>query len=68
MKTSFNTYEIFEEGTYPDYKEIWRLFDMDYTGNPDDLPADSSLRRAYINLIRSQEPTGWAEGIYVYNI
>ena len=60
-------YEILEEGTYEDYKEIWRLFDMDYTGNPSDLPADSSLRRAYIDLMRRAQPTGWAEGIYVYN-
>lgn len=61
-----NDYEIINEGTYEDYKEIWRLFDTDYTGDPTTLPADSSLRRAYIELMLRGEPTGWAEGIYVF--
>lgn len=59
-------YDIAKSGTYADYKEIWRLFDTDYTGNPDDLPAESSMRRAYIALMKSGEPTGWGEGIYVF--
>jgi len=61
-----NKYEVIDQGTYEDYKEIWRLFDMDYTGNPNELPCDSSIRRAYIALMKSSEPTGWAEGIYVF--
>lgn len=63
-----NDYEIIDEGIYEDYTEVWRLFDTDYTGDPAALPADSSLRRAYIELMLRGEPTGWAEGIYIYSI
>ena len=45
------------------YGELWRYFDMDYTGNVDDLPATNSLYRAYIDRIRKGLPIGWGEGI-----
>ena len=61
-----NDYTILEETEYPDYKETWRLFDMEYTGDADALPADSSLRRGYIDLIRKGEKTGKAAGIIIY--
>lgn len=51
---------------YDTYYEVWRLFDCHYDGNPDHLPADSTLRRAYIDLIRRGEKTTEALGVYVY--
>ena len=60
-------YDIFEYGLYDDYSQVWRLFGVYYTGNPDDMPADSSLRRSYIELMRRGEPTGWGTGVLVYN-
>ena len=51
---------------YNDYSEVWRLFEKEYTGNPDDLPADSSLRRSYIDLIRRGEKTGRGIGVFYY--
>ena len=59
-------YDIFEYGLYDDYTQVWRLFGKYYTGNPDDMPADSSLRRSYIELMRRGEKTGWGTGVLVY--
>ena len=59
-------FDIFKSGLYEDYKETWRLFDRMYTGDADALPTDTSLRRAYVDLIRKGEPTGWGQGVYVY--
>jgi len=48
------------------YKELWRLFDKEYTGNADDLPQDTSLRRAYAKRVKEHKPLGVALGVWVY--
>ena len=67
LRGFFDEYDIIESGNYTDYTEIWRLFDCDYKDDPDLLPADSSLRRAYVELIKRGEPTGWGFGVFVYS-
>ncbi len=59
-------YDIIDSGEYSDYHEIWRLFDMNYTPELSKLPADTSLRRSYIELIKNGEKTGWGRGVYIY--
>ena len=59
-------YDIYKSGEYEDYREIWRLFDTEYQEDHSKLPADSSLRRAYIQMLDRGEKTGWGKGIYLY--
>jgi hypothetical protein len=59
-------YDVFEEGEYENHRDVWRLFDKMYKGNVDELPQDTSLRRAYAEWIRNGEPTGWGYGVFVY--
>ncbi len=59
-------YDIFFNADYDDYTQVWRLFDMFYTGDPEALPGDTSLRRFYKDLIRKGEKTGRGKGIYIY--
>lgn len=59
-------YELFASGEYANYSETWRLFDTNFDGDPDKLPADTSLRRSYVELIKNGERTGWGKGIYIY--
>ena len=61
-----NRFDILKVDYYDDgdYSQMWRLFDMDYTGNPDDLPGDTSFRRAYKEHIKSGKPLGTAYGIF----
>ena len=54
-------YETAEKGEYPD---AWRLFDMEYTGNLDDYPEDSSLRRSYKAYLKNGGQMGWGMGFF----
>jgi hypothetical protein len=49
---------------FGDYSQIWRLFDVDYSGNLDDLPEDSSLRRAYKQYLKDGGKWGAGYGIF----
>ncbi len=66
LKKFFDLFDILVSKDYDNYQECWRLFDMDYTGNVDDLPGDSSLRRAYKSHMKRGEKTGWGFGVCVY--
>ena len=59
----FDVIDVEEDTTY---RDVWRLFDREYNGNPDDLPQDTSLRRAYSQRIREGKPLGIALGVWVY--
>ena len=49
-----------------DYSEMWRLYDMDYTGNLDDFPGDSSLRRAYRQYLKDGGQVGEGYGVFFW--
>ena len=57
-------YEILKV-SYNTGGDLWRLFDTDEK-HPDRLPADSSLRRAYIAHMKRGGRLGGAYGVYVY--
>ncbi len=63
----YDDFTIVISGEYQNYSEVWRLFDCLFDGNPDTLPNDSSLRRAYIERIKSGEPIGHGTGVILYN-
>jgi hypothetical protein len=67
MMKFINDFVIVEKGVAKDYSSVWRLFDKMYEGDADKLPADSSLRRAYIKRIKDGEQLGWARGLFIYN-
>ena len=66
MMTFARDFKMIASGSYDTYEQVWRLFDKFYEGDPDALPADSSLRRAYIDRIKRGEPTGWARGVFIW--
>jgi len=47
-----------------DYNQVWRLFDVDYSGNLDDLPENSSLHRAYKQYLKEGGRWGAGYGIF----
>lgn len=57
-------YDIAEQGLNDDYSEVWRLFDVNYEGDVDKLPQNTSLRRAYADWIRKGQKTGWGYGVF----
>jgi nicotinic acid phosphoribosyltransferase len=52
--------------TTPCSKRVWRLFDMDYTGNIEDYPENTSMRRAYKQYLLDGGRTGEGFGIIIY--
>ena len=61
-----NDYDVietkFEEEV--NYKPLWRVFDMDYTGNVEDFPGDTTLRRAYKTYVRNGGRLGTGYGVF----
>jgi hypothetical protein len=58
-------FDIFRSGTSRNREDLWRLFDTDEK-RWDKLPADSSLRRAYVKQLSSGRQVGWGRGVFVY--
>lgn len=55
-------YDIIDSGYNRSESELWRLFDTEEK-NPNRLPTDSSLRRAYVDHLKANKRTGWGFGI-----
>lgn len=65
MMQFYRDFTLVSSGVYENYASVWRVFDRHYTGDVDDLPKDTSLRRAYAELIRKGEKTGWGRGVRI---
>ncbi len=48
------------------FSDMWRIFDMDYTGNINDYKEDSSLRRNMKNHLLSNGKVGESYGTFIY--
>lgn len=59
-------FDRINQGEYNDYEQVWRLFDRKYEGDADQLPQDTSFRRAYADWMRKGEKTGWGHGVYFF--
>jgi hypothetical protein len=58
-------FDIYHWGTHGgNHPDLWRLFDT-MEKNPDRLPTDSSLRRAYVEHLKKGGKTGWGYGVIV---
>lgn len=64
IRAFIGDFTIVKEKTYDDYSAIWRLFDTEYDGDANHLPADSTLRRKYVEHIKAGKPTGSAKGVF----
>ena len=57
-------FDITEHTDVEDYDELWSVFDMEYTGNIEDFPEDTFLRRAYKEHLRHGGKTGRGFGVF----
>ena len=60
-----NCFTVVAEGFYPDYHETWRLFGTKDLSDYDKLPQKTSLQRAYVEMMKKGEKTGWSSGVFV---
>ena len=58
----YRSFDVFARGYTKNRNNLWRLFDT-MECNPDRLPADTSLRRAYVEHLKRGGQTGWGRGV-----
>ncbi len=58
-------FDILESGISKSKGDLWRLFDTDEK-DPEKLPADTSLRRAYIERLKNEGNVGWGFGVLIF--
>ena len=63
----YDDFTIVSFGDYQNYSESWRLFDCLYDGNLDKLPNNTSLRRAFIERIKNNDPIGHGTGVIIFD-
>ena len=61
-----NDFTIVKTGESYEYSALWTVFDCRYDGDISVLPNDTSLRRAYINRIKNNEPFYYGHGLFRY--
>ena len=68
IRTFKERFDVIHDHLYDkgDYSEMWRLYDMDFTGNLDDFPADSSLRRNYRQFLKEGGQVGEGYGVFFW--
>jgi len=49
------------------YANCWRIFGVEYDGNPDNLPYDNTPRRAMVDYLKKGGVPGGAKGVFVYD-
>lgn len=57
-------FDITERTDVEGYDELWSVFDMAYTGNIEDYPEDSFLKKAYKDHLRQGGKTGRGFGVF----
>ncbi len=61
-----NDFTIVKTGESYTYSALWPVFDCIYDGDISKLPADTSLRRAYIERIKENKPFFYGHGMFFY--
>lgn len=60
----FSVFQYFDDTNFSD---CWRLFDVDYDGDPDKLPEDTGMRRAMKNYLKNGGKPGRALGGFLFD-
>ncbi|MBQ4516970.1 MAG: DUF5596 domain-containing protein [Clostridia bacterium] len=60
-------YVLFQHFDDPSFSECWRLFGVYYDGNPDNLPEDTSMRRAMKAYLKNGGKTGQDTGGFLFD-
>ena len=58
-------FDIFNHADDPNLEDLWRIFDTDEK-EADKLPTDTTMRRCFVNHLKSGGKLGWGHGIFFY--
>ena len=56
-------FDVFNSSDDPALEDLWRIFDTDEK-NPDLLPQNTSMRRAYVGHLKNGGVIGWGHGVF----
>ena len=59
-------FDIFNHADDPALEDLWRIFDTDEK-DPDRLPTDTTMRRAYVNHLKNGGKLGWGHGVLFFS-
>ena len=68
IRSGKERFEIIHDHLYEkgDYSEMWRLYNMDFTGDLNDFPGDSTLRRNYKQFLLDGGQVGEGYGVFFW--
>ncbi len=64
IRKFMSRFDITESKYAEGYDGLWRVFDMEYTGNIEDFPEDTFLQKAYKDHLRRGGKTGSGFGVF----
>lgn len=47
--------------------DMWRIFGKEYQGDPENLPQNTSMQKAYANWLKAGKKVGCGHGVFVYD-
>lgn len=56
-------FDVFDSADDPALEDLWRIFDTDEK-NPDLLPTETRMRRAYVAHLKNGGKLGWGQGVF----
>ena len=56
-------FDLFDHGDDPNLEDLWRIFDTDEK-DPNKLPTDSRMRKAYVDHLKNGGQIGWGHGVF----
>jgi len=63
----YHDFDIISHETRDSFGDGWRVFGREWQKPPDELPADTSLRRAYIRWLSAGGRTGMGRGVAIFD-
>lgn len=56
-------FDLFDHADDPNLEDLWRIFDTDEK-DPNKLPTDSRMRKAYVDHLKNGGQIGWGHGVF----
>ena len=63
VRKFMSRFDLFDHADDPNLEDLWRIFDTDEK-DPNKLPTDSRMRKAYVDHLKNGGQIGWGHGVF----
>ena len=63
VRKFMSRFDLFDYADDPNLEDLWRIFDTDEK-DPNKLPTDSRMRKAYVDHLKNGGQIGWGHGVF----